>query len=221
MIYAYVVKKNQGDTGISPILDLINRYAASYGKNDFVVSIPGYMGLNVSTLTLFHQNFPKNTTGGSKQNEGFFFKGMNGLGIVSGTITRQDFLNSLYGSYRSSIVPRTDHSKVAIFFDIEKRELIKDKNIDGFIKEAKVKAILLGSSNQSKSTYIDSPAAKGEADVFMIDSTVFSTNGVKDKDNDEAATSLISNSKNESIVVTKEIQSHTNLREVANKILGL
>lgn len=220
MIYTYVVKKNQGDTGITPVLDLINRYTASYGENDFVVSLPGYMGLNSSTLTLFHQRFPKNTTGGSAQNEGFFFKGMNGQGIISGTLTRQDFLNNLYGSYKSSIIPKIDHSKVAIFFDIDRSELIINKNIDCFIKEAKVKAILLGSSNQSKKTYIDSPADKGEADVFLVDSTVFSVNGLNDKHVDEVATSLISNSEIESIVVTKEVYSRTNLRKIANEILG-
>lgn len=44
--------------------------------------------------------------------------------------------------------------------------------LDVFLRTATVHAIAIGSSNQNRETYINSPAYKGEADVFLLNPNV-------------------------------------------------
>lgn len=64
----------------------------------------------------------------------------------------------------------SDHRKMMCFF---KRgnfpEVLDQSNVEDFIRDIRVGAILVGSSNQSRKTYFEEYAAKGEADVFMFD----------------------------------------------------
>ncbi len=64
-----------------------------------------------------------------------------------------------------------DHRKMLCFFTSEKGspDEITLEKIDDFLEKIYIGAILIGSSNQSKTTYFSSKASKGEADVFMFD----------------------------------------------------
>lgn len=76
---------------------------------------------------------------------------------------------------------KKDHRKMVFFFDIFKDDNPKgdpmrplqntpltDKDVEKFITSIKVHAVLIGSSNVSFETYYNSPANKGEADLFLF-----------------------------------------------------
>ena len=104
----------------------------------------------------------------------YFAKGMNGDGLIHGLVPAtkiQDYHNQKYTSLSTALNPKNDHSKMLFFLDdksiikeTDKIEIDKDNIV--------VKAVLVGSSNQSYNTYLVSPTLKGEADIFIIDSEI-------------------------------------------------
>ena len=212
MIYSVFVKKQYKATGISPVLTLINRFSLCYGKSVFVVCLPGYLSKTSSTLDSFADNFPRKKTESTLVNEGYFFSGINGGDLIKGSITCQNYINTLYGSYTTSFIQPKDHSKIAIFFKKDET-LIIDKNIDKLIRKGEVFAILIGSSNQSHNTYIKSPSDKGEADILLIDGDFFNNN-------DEDVNSIIKNVFTDPnlYIFTKEVQPTGSLKQMKNDI---
>lgn len=181
MIYVYVIKKNPGTPRISPVLRVLREFYILYGDH-FFVSLPGFFGKDEITIKAFIDEFPYNLSTVNIEKKGYFFHGMNGremLFLIPSSKTKQDYSNSFYGNYTRtlpSINPyRKDHSKGVILYEYVKiKDFIRGKNIDQLLKGGCdfVKAILIGSSNQSRTTYVDA-GTKGEADVFLIDSSVF------------------------------------------------
>ena len=229
MIYAYIVKKDYNHKGHSPILKLVQRYTRHYGMNDFLVCLPGYMSTTSANLSMFHDEFPKNISSTVVQNEAFFFEGMNGTRALSSGVLIKDFINGLYGGYSTSFTTKKDHSKVAVFLDVSSPNLnfIKDsKNIDDLIKKGNVKAIMIGSSNQSINSFIHIPksADKGETDIFLVEESAFKRS-VKDYDQeynvDNYAMSLVADDLENNIILTKELTKSVDLRDIFNKILEI
>lgn len=91
--------------------------------------------------------------------------------------TVQDYHNAHFNKFGNINNAMKDHSKMLFFLDQHSvnGRLFNQNNKDMELEEAqlllngcKVKAVLIGSSNQSYNTYFKDPADKGEADVFMI-----------------------------------------------------
>lgn len=91
--------------------------------------------------------------------------------------TVQDYHNAHFNKFGNINNALKDHSKMLFFLDPHSvnGELFKQNKEDMELEDAQlllkscnVKAVLIGSSNQSYNTYFKDPADKGEADVFMI-----------------------------------------------------
>lgn len=216
MFYCYIVKKNEKEKGKSPVSKLLDVYTRLYGQSDFIVCLPGFLSKNKSAMDTFINEFTFSKNPEIFQ-RGYFFIGYNGCSLLKGTsFSKQDYINSKFGNYNTSLKQRKDHSKVVVFF--EKNSFLlneEDKNIDSLIKYGKVNAILIGSSNQSYTTYFKSPADKGETDVLLVDGDI-----IKD---DVEALHLIANFSflNSQIFILKEIKPQISLRTLTDEIFGL
>ena len=227
MLYVLTIKKSHSQKP-HPTLLAIRRYLSTVGKNDFLICWPGHLSGSVGTANNFHQNFPlKLTSSTAKQPHCYFFNGFNGTDNMPTTnLTKAEFINNLYNGYYSTFCPKTDHSKIIVFCNSRKYISKKSRSLDSFIrkiidKQIKVKAILIGSSNQSDNTYtkrtIDS---KGECDVFLLDEDLF-------KDDVGAITfynSLIEtikgNKESSSFVsLAKELRTNWDLNDIFNTLI--
>lgn len=223
MIYSILVKKVYKSVGISPLLLLLNSFCLSHDIEEFIVCLPGYLGKNKITLSDFYNNFPKKTSKSTTPNIGYFFSGMNGSNLIKLTrVTCQNYINSLYGSYSTTFTEPKDHSKVAVFFWKEDNLIVK-KNIDNLIKNGKVFAILIGSSNQSHQTYIKSPADKGECDILLIDGDIYIDSESPENEIDNRIISIIENLdvNNDYFGVNKEIYPNQSLENIKDRIFNL
>ncbi|MBO5091185.1 MAG: hypothetical protein J6C61_01740 [Clostridia bacterium] len=189
MLYVFVIKKNKGDIAPFALSDILNKYATIF-NNDIVISFPGYMSKKRKTITDFRKNL-------KLTNNVYFTEGMNGnsnlLDVVGVKI--QDEYNNQYGSKMAKIISKKDHSKILFFLDP------KSKGEDSVI----VKAILIGSSNQSYESYFNTPAKKGEADVFIVDGATIEKD---DKRVEERLVSIyneLDETIRKNVILTKEI----------------
>ena len=91
--------------------------------------------------------------------------------------TVQDYHNAHFNKFGNINNALKDHSKMLFFLDPssvnggllnQKEGDIELEEAQSLLKGCEVKAVLIGSSNQSYNTYFKDPADKGEADVFMI-----------------------------------------------------
>lgn len=178
MLYFVIIKKPYGFKSQSPLLDVVRNYVSKFGKNDFILVLPGYMSTNITTADNFANKFPQDITKVLAQNNAYFFEGMNGKKPIGGLSKTnvQDYINSKYGSLTSSkFYSCQDHSKVSIFSEKDQHDSL-DEHIGKIIEgKVKIKAIAIGSSNYSDTTLTHiPPSSKGECDVFIIDSDLLS-----------------------------------------------
>lgn len=230
LIYVLTIKKHYAQKGNHPTLIAIRAYINYLGKEDLLICWPGYLSTNAKTAKTFHNRFPiKLSKGISTQNNPcFFFNGNNGKRIIgSATSTIAKYTNSLYNSYFSSYCPNEDHSKIIAFCDTSTIGApANGSTIDSFISniiggKVKVKAILIGSSNQSHSTMTKiSPDKKGECDVLLLE--------VDDEVNENAVCSQMfeqlferenGDKNHDSFLFSKEIASTFTLNEMFGKFL--
>lgn len=230
MIYSYMIKKDYGHKGEAPALILLREYTKLYGKNDLLVCLPGYLSTTSKTINQFYKAFPKNASATAPQNFAYFFKGMNGTRVLKSGVSIQDAINNLYGGFSSKITSRPDHSKIVVFLENSNKsnKIHNGVNIDSKIISGNVKAILIGSSNQSFSSYLHlkKSANKGEADVFLVDESVFSQaknrqGGIGSDNYNKEAIELINENLVNSVTLFKEISGKTSLREMFNNILAV
>ena len=182
MIYSIFMRKIQGDANPFPTTIVVQQYINNFVKNnDIVISCPGYMSTTDVTINDFlsNINFPNNT---------YFTEGMNGNRVLRTTGLRiQDEHNKNFTFNVSGICPRQrDHAKMIFFFENNDPKTTWDISE---LLELKVKAILLGSSNQSNTTYFNATADKGEADIFLFDGRYLmhpNTQWKEDKEETEA-----------------------------------
>lgn len=175
MIYTFFMKKFQKDKAPFPTTLLVKKYLKLYGQNDIVISFPGYMGTTSKSIGKFLSKmcFPTNT---------YFTVGMNGKNQMKLKSNVQDYHNSFFNKIKNINKPLKDHSKMLFFLDSssvnrglfnQNKEDVELEEAQSLLKGCKVKAVLIGSSNQSYNTYFKNPADKGEADVFMINADFF------------------------------------------------
>ena len=159
-MYLILAKKEKGDS-FSSIFVLINWYLRSLGKRDYILAYPGYTsiwGKTPSKSSHLRDNLfviPGN------DNHGLITHMMNTSQCsamdqaVNNPQKRYSFLDHLYRK-------KPDHSKMLVFFDDE--DGTTKKYFDYFLNCAcswkipvpnwKAKALVLGSSNMSDTTYI-------------------------------------------------------------------
>lgn len=170
MIYTFFMKKFQKDKAPFPTTLVVKEYLNLYGQNDIVISFPGYMGTTSKSIGKFLSKmcFPTNT---------YFTVGMNGKNQMKFKSNVQNYHNSFFNKIKNINKPLKDHSKMLFFLDPssvnrglfnQNKEDVELEKAQSLLKGCKVKAVLVGSSNQSWNTYFKDPADKGEADVFMI-----------------------------------------------------
>lgn len=169
MNYIFTIKKWKGDSTPFPIEVLLEQYWRFGGHTTFAYCLPGYMSTTSDTIDHFFQKF-------LWKGSSFFQNGMNGYRNTSDTGVK---IGQLYNERSKGGYPSlfyrifgkdVDHSKT-IFF-LEKAPNIEEKDdasmIINKLRNIKVNALLIGSSNQSQSTYYADVADKGEADVLIV-----------------------------------------------------
>lgn len=165
MIFSLFLRKNQKDSQPFPTTVAVQKFIKSYmGPNDWVLALPGYMSETEKNIDDFVDQI---FCSGLNQpiTNAYFAEGVNGTHNVKKSTQFpapqiQAWHNSKFiKACPWSIPNQRDHAKMLIFTDGGPMD-------DG---TAKVKAILLGSSNQSYQTYFYKSADKGEADIFLIE----------------------------------------------------
>jgi hypothetical protein len=178
-MYIFVVKKWAGQPSPFPLQTLLEEYQRFSHKQNFAYCLPGYMGTTFRTIDDFFASFPW-------KGHSFFQNGMNGYRLVTRGTTS---IGSLYNdpSHGDSVLlfnrifgSDPDHSKT-IFF-LEGTPAI-DETDDLFsairkLSQLKADALLLGSSNQSFTSYYSPKADKGEADVLLVSESVIQTDAL-------------------------------------------
>ncbi len=239
MYYAFFLKKFKGDKSLFPTTKLVKEYIKSIGKDDYVLCVPGYMSTTQKTINdvIRKMEFPIFT---------YFFKGMNGQRILKNSkrsiqdnhndIIKQRVPHSSSSDYAnflmliSKICQDDDHSKIIAFLEHDKT--VQPVN---YITQCHVKAMLIGSSNQSHNTYFgtNNKADKGEADVFIIDAQYLSGKSTEDSNNNECKDSkddvikklyndILKEDKNDiasKIILLKEMNCNINNSQLLTEIL--
>jgi hypothetical protein len=127
------------------------------------------MSTKQSEIDDFFGNFPW-------RGRSFFQSGMNGNRPLAGqSVTIGEEYNSGKNGghlllFKKSFGAYQDHSKMIFFLDKTPDVTEQDSPTDiiNNLKGLKVQAMLIGSSNQSKTTYYARKADKGEADVLIL-----------------------------------------------------
>lgn len=175
MIYTIFFKKYQGDLTPFDSVKYLKRIISKC-KNPFIVGWPGYISKTASTLDDFYYNL---NPFANKQLHGFFFKPML-INMLKCGKTNEEYINDLFGNHYISQPRLDDHSKILVVLDLDDNS---NRDIDLMNDIHDVKAILIGSSNQSFNTYFYSPTPKGEADVLLFN--------IEKKDNEDDTQALI------------------------------
>lgn len=227
MFYIYLIKKSQHDNSSEKLLKFLNYYYSNYGKSNFFISFPGFIGNSKKSIDDFGNKFLNNN---GIRCEGIFANAMNSNVVLSNGLTNLKYLNKKYNKhgykFSSSL---KDHSKLIVFLDNNIVLNNSDFNIENYIKNANVNCLVIGSSNQSKNTYLNCNADKGEADIVLINESVFENEKKKISKNesnyefttDYYAISFANKTEIEGIYVSKQIgkKSCNDLRTIFNSFL--
>ena len=229
MIYSFFIKKTQGDIKPFDIVSILNNYLNSH-NNLFLLGWPGYISTTSSTIDAFKAEISQN----NKIVQGYFFDALNGSSTITHPITKNpitkiDYMNEIFGGYTCTHNSLKDHSKILAIIQFKKNILPKDITKLLQSEDYEVKALLVGSSNQSLNTYGNSPAPKGEADVFMLESPTLCIDKEREligrlldmpivENKDKFDKKYVNN-----IIVTKEVDSvkvSSTLKQIVKKILN-
>lgn len=228
MIYSIFIKKMQGDIKPFNIVVVLRNYLKN-NNNIFLLGWPGYISTSSSMIDTFKNEITSNNI----NVKGYFFNALNGHTTIQHPIThnpisRIDYMNEVFGGYTCTHKVLNDHSKIIALIEFKDNNLINDITLPLKNGYYEVKALLVGSSNQSYNTYINSPTPKVEADVFM-----FETENLKDEDEYLLITNMLDSSNDKSIdifnedylnnvIVTKEVVSFkksSSLKQIVKKLL--
>lgn len=180
MLYTvYLPKKQNEILNKRKVNIVLQRYNIITKHQNSIIASPGYMSTTDSTIRVFLQEFSKimNDPNVNINNYYGLFNGMNGSNILNNGSSIIDMHYRLMPNYRFDRLiikskKTTDHRKVLCLFTLKEDKIpveITKENYNYFLANLDVNAVLVGSSNQSKSTYFAPKALKGEADIFMFD----------------------------------------------------
>lgn len=179
MLYiAYLPKvkgENLEDRKINNVLDW---YMSKTNYEYSVIAAPGYLSTTASSIDTFVKELSEILANGSNKTKIGFLNGMNGHHTTSnGNIIIEEHHKKMsvynFEQIILTIKKAFDHRKMLCLFKFQKgtQERITIEKLDDFLNCIYVGAILIGSSNQSKKTYFEKNASKGEADIFMFDAS--------------------------------------------------
>lgn len=178
MLYIAYLPKSKGEHITERKVNRILKWYTNLTGNKYsIIASPGYLSTTNSSIDIFLRELSCVLTAGFNRRIGFL-NGMNGHYNTSSGSTIIDEHNRKLGLYNFNQIvlnPKKefDHRKMVCFF-AEKGNTYSEitlENLESFLDNVYVGAILIGSSNQSKTTYFDDFAKKGEADIFMFDLT--------------------------------------------------
>ena len=155
------MRKMKGDSKPFPTTVVVKNYLDKFVKDyDIVLTFPGYMGTTQKKIDDFYHDV-------KFANYTYFTVGMNGKRDVSPGKKIQEAHNDKF-SFKIIGLRNTyiDHAKMMFFLENNEETEVIDVND---LLNLKVKAVLIGSSNQSYTTYSSPVADKGEADILLID----------------------------------------------------
>lgn len=234
MIYiAYLPKSKDELLENRKVNKILEWYATTFKDNEFsIIASPGYLSTSESTAKKFINGLSKILKTDYNKVKLGFLNGMNGhVPDKLGNIHIDNHYNNLstynFESIELENNKKLDHRKMICFFKTSSEftdKIINSKNLERFLSETEVYAVLIGSSNQSYTTYFENKAKKGEADVFIFrepDSTIpFS---LEDKLTDKNITNDFNELRDlfKEAVITKSFfgEGHTKTQEYLNNIL--
>lgn len=162
-MYCLILKKDQNDKQPYPVNVAIQNYLKFYGVDDILFVLPGYQSTTVSRISLFCRYMRSIIP---KKNKVYFSNGMNGSNNAKGSINSIHYEHFIKGLIEPHTLSKLkDHSKVIFFI---KSDSLSDNENMNKCSSLYVKAVLIGSSNLSCTTYVDQPANKGEMDILLI-----------------------------------------------------
>lgn len=185
-MYVVYGQKGKGDPQPFPLNAQIRFLSDVFDNRCWIFAVPGYMSKDEKAakyVERFDELIRHNSGYESNAQKQYiaFGNGYNASAkdeysavIDKGTYTLK--------TYRVNLPPvrRNNHAKMLFYFFWENEEL-KDKYASGdlalskttakdFLAGITVKAVIVGSSNQSYTTFFNSSAEKGEADVLLLPS---------------------------------------------------
>lgn len=184
-MYTVYIPKYQGDKTNYNIIKVLNRYMAATDYNSTILCAPGYMNTSQKTTEEFYdeieQTFRRTNQGEKERNVAIgIFNGMNGNNFISGSCkSLRELHEKEIAQHNFKLVPlcckkAKEHQKMMFFMENIRtfKDNITCETYECFLKTVIVRAVMIGSSNQSLTTYYGGPAKKnadkGEADVFMF-----------------------------------------------------
>lgn len=205
--YSYIVHKEKGHKGDSPVFKLISGFAKTYKNPLFMISLPGFISLAAKDIKSFSAKLL------SIIPNAYFTSGMNGEGYLTSSLKRVDYINSFFNTLGVKAATKRDHSKMMFFFDYNQFVNCL-KNNTPYLSSCV--AVLIGSSNQNLSSYF-CYSHYGEADVLLVKYNDLTNNAEEISainENDYRALSLLEYiGDNINVCVSKEI-TNSNIVEM-------
>lgn len=235
MYIAYLPKPAGEKVDKRKVNKFLQWYSAVTKDKYSIIAVPGYLSQAVSSIETYLQNLKEILAKKQKRKIGFL-NGVNGhLSAAGGGIILDEHNKRLstYNFDKIKLTPnnKIDHRKMMCFFEVKenKYDEITLDNLEEFLEDIYIGAILIGSSNQSKTTYFEPYAKKGEADIFMFDASEdFPKKNDKETEEEAVKRALLENHLDDSvlsilndIVITKSFlgKGHEDTQEFFKSIL--
>lgn len=183
-LYISYIPKVKGDGLEFKIVTVLKKCMRFYSENNNIISSPGYLS-HAGSVADFADQFKDIVPTKDAVYISYFTGIGNGMTPLGTTLIElhYDALESTGKFKRLNVCDanKTDHRKMMFFYGIDNYEkfnrlfenagMLNSKVMEAFLDSITVNAVLIGSSNQSFTTYYGRgrrPADKGEADVLMF-----------------------------------------------------
>lgn len=177
MLYILYLPKAEGEKKVCrKVNGVLEWYMSVTDYKYSIISSPGFLSTTTHSISDYLSELERILASGFSPVKIGILNGMNGHLPAKGSPKSilQEHNENLRRHKFDAITLKekreSDHRKMMCFFKGENfPEVLDQSNVEDFIRDNRVGAILVGSSNQSRKTYFEEYAAKGEADVFMFD----------------------------------------------------
>lgn len=177
MLYILYLPKAEGEKKVCrKVNGVLEWYMSVTDYKYSIISSPGFLSTTTHSISDYLSELERILASGFSPVKIGILNGMNGHLPAKGSPKSilQEHNENLRRHKFDAITLKekreSDHRKMMCFFKGENfPEVLDQSNVEDFIRDIRVGAILVGSSNQSRKTYFEEYAAKGEADVFMFD----------------------------------------------------
>lgn len=197
-MYSIYIPKYPNEKTPFKITEILNYYTSSITYDGLILSSPGYMSRTWKTIDEFIDSFKKNLNVSKKHWDFGLFNGMNGQSQISANLSIRTYHEQKLSKEGFNVINITstfkeDHRKMLFFLQKTAPDscyntpfTLNKSNYNNFLRNFRVRAVMIGSTNQSRQSYYGGKkgkADKGEADLFLL---------IEDKDEREMITYYIS-----------------------------